>query len=474
MTTSDLGKVGLSDLSTQMQEAYGDKAYMVAHSALAEPTNVVAALQSSMPAEEFAKLGFDSNPSSAEVARVLANNPQLASNEGLNNFMSSHYNEAQQFSWSEGAQPVHTSTHQAATETVTPTTTETVTPGTTDTTNQNAAAAAVAATTKEGTNVAAAAATATKEGTSATAEVTSADGSTVTATATTATTATLNGKANEGTTPTNTTEATPNQGQATEGTPNGKANEGTTKTTENSGTTINVEKGAKVTINLTQNANVDNSQVSVASATTTGATHQPQAAIPVAAPSVSAAELLNQPEAQITNPPYGTMEWLEANGLRYDPYLSGELNHTGEGHKASQYGYWAAAVDANGKVHILPNNPNVDQEMIHNSVQDAWREAKYDHHEFGCRHPKGLTTENAAYYRPQPYYGTGTTVPYEGSYEYGMKAHRILGVASHSIEVGSQFLNLVEKTCEVIGGHKNHHNHGSSRPSNYQPGARHR
>ena len=78
MTTSDLDKVGLSDLSTQMQEAYGDKAYMVAHSALAEPTNVVAALKATMPAEDFAKLGFDNSPSSVEVARVLANNPQLA------------------------------------------------------------------------------------------------------------------------------------------------------------------------------------------------------------------------------------------------------------------------------------------------------------------------------------------------------------------------------------------------------------
>ncbi len=93
------------ELSTKLQEIYGDKAYMAGTSAMAEPYTIVSELRNSMPAEDFAKLGFDNSITSIEVLKVLVDNPQLADNAGINKFMDTHFDAQQHFSFSEGVMP---------------------------------------------------------------------------------------------------------------------------------------------------------------------------------------------------------------------------------------------------------------------------------------------------------------------------------------------------------------------------------
>ena len=67
--------------------------------------DVVAALKAEMSGADFAKLGLDGDVTSIELARVLAENPQLASNQGLTKFLDTHFDDQQRFTFSEGVEP---------------------------------------------------------------------------------------------------------------------------------------------------------------------------------------------------------------------------------------------------------------------------------------------------------------------------------------------------------------------------------
>jgi hypothetical protein len=97
---ADLGDVDKAQLAAKMEQTYGDKSYMMTTAAMAEPTNVAAALGN--PEE------LGSSPTSAQVLDYMTKHPELADNDGMKNFLDSHFNDKQQFHWSENAAPTHT------------------------------------------------------------------------------------------------------------------------------------------------------------------------------------------------------------------------------------------------------------------------------------------------------------------------------------------------------------------------------
>ena len=424
MAINDLAKLGIEGQEAKLIEGWGEKSYMAVHSAAAEPTTVVEALRATMPAEDFAKLGFDNSPSSAEVARTLINNPQLASNPGLQSFMNSHFNASQQFNWTPGVEPVHNQVQAQEN------------PGGGQNTVDNGG--------RNDTRIEQIDSEALKGKAEAMAS------------------ATLLAKDGAGSASNNAEQKIEQNGDST-----------TNITINVDGKVkgdihVNVENGT-ATITNDQNANP-----TIAATATAGATATPGTGDNVKPLFTdTGAGLIDQTQPQIREAVYGTPEWLEANGLRYHARLSSELNHSGYGHTTSQDGYWAVAVDRNGGVHVLPNNPE-EREFYYNSVQDAWREAKLDNHAFAGAYPIGLTTRNAAYYHPQEYYGHGYTTPYDGAYGYDgvTQTHRVLNAIEHGvhtteriIDAGARFVNFLDRIAGDHGkggGYNSYDNSGSS------------
>ena len=406
MASADLEKIGLGDLSTKMQEGYGENAYKAIHSALAEPTNVVEALKSTMPAEDFAKLGFDNNPSSPEVARVLANNPQLASNEGLRTFMSDHFNAAQEFSWSEGVQPTHD----------TPTNTATPTQATVDT---NAAQA-------------------TTDGAPA---------------------------------PTVSSGVADLLAQREQNI--AKSNENPSTDTRTLAERVIAEREnatLEVTKTTVESSYEQKTDIKTNTSTTTGEVTVTQEVHTLdlgGNTDATAATLINTAQAQTTEPPYGSPEYLASKGLVYDPEFSIGINH-GDGQNT---GYLLAARDQYGHIHYIPNDPN-DTHM-YRTCEPYQAISQIKHH-------SGPYNGGAcSHYHPHNYHGSGYTTPYDGSYHDAVnQVHRVMGAIDHGIHTtehlihaGERMLHSIDRACEVIGGNRGHDNggHAPAQPSNTGP-----
>lgn len=435
MATNDLAKLGIEGQEAKLIEGWGEKSYMAVHSAAAEPTTVVEALRATMPAEDFAKLGFDNSPSSAEVARTLINNPQLASNPGLQSFMDSHFNASQQFNWTPGVEPVHNQVQA----------------------QENSGG---------GQNT-------VDNGGRNDARIEQIDSEALKGKAEAMASATLLAKDGAGSASNNAEQKIEQNGDST-----------TNITINVDGKVkgdihVNVENGT-ATITNDQNANPTIAATATAGATATSDTGDNVKPLFTD----TGAGLIDQTQPQIREAVYGTPEWLVEKGLRYHARLSSELNHSGFGHTTSQDGYWAVAVDKNGGVHVLPNNPE-EREFYYNSVQDAWREAKLDNHAFAGAYPIGLTTRNAAYYHPQEYYGHGYTTPYDNQYGYPVmnKTEQFLYEAASTVHAAGHlgrelvhFGEMVEEGGAILvnffdriagrdgsgGGYNSYDNSGSS------------
>ena len=428
MTTADLNKIGLGELSTQMQEAYGEKAYMAIHSAVAEPTNVVDAIKATMPAEEFAKLGFDNSPSSPEVARILANNPQLASNEGLNNFMSNHFNAAQEYSWTPGVEP----------------------------TTENLANAGAQTPTREPLNLPKVETPTELQQAKAVEENPSTIG--------------------------HPNEDTPSRGKVVSEVLKAREDAQLKADAERAATETMAEKSlaeqeanqdAKVVINAGDKSKVSVS-ITINNEQTAAQVDEPATPVDETPGRVDAATLLDQAQYQVYEPVYGSQEYLAANKLVEVPELSRCLNHTGHDtyhhdHTASVRGFWCVAMDPEtGVVHVLPNDPVLDQEITYPNLKAAMLDAERGAHGFNGGIPFKMMQHHL--------HGTGYTYPYNGG-SYGdaiHTTHRVLGAIDHTVETVSRTVHAINRLLDGDRGPGHHGNDYGPRGNNHPPAGRHR
>lgn len=431
------------ELSTKLQEIYGDKAYMAGTSAMAEPYTIVSELRNSMPAEDFAKLGFDNSITSIEVLKVLVDNPQLADNAGINKFMDTHFDAQQHFDWTPGVQPVqHTHT---PTE---PTNPENTQPdhGQGSGVRENLGLDNVTAIKGK-------------------AELMADDKGLATAQAA----GNAENNINAQSTATNDVKTTVTQGD------NQQVLE------------INAE-GGKVKINgdinITHEIHIHNDTSAEASPTTVAsaeanptatatatATPTEQVVDPNLFNDATRSMLIDQPEAlRPIDPPYGSPEYMDMEGFVYDKFLTDELNHrAGDPANRSHCGYMAVGYNPDTQqVKIYPNNPMVDDELFYSSYQEAVDEAYYDARAFKGSHPIGMNVKVDSYMR-HDCYGSGYTTYHDyGGYGDGIhQAHRVMDVIEHGAETvedltraGHRIVNFIDRISDIIDN--DNRGHGNS------------